>query len=68
MSEIIAQGPDYTVKFELSFVGNDRPPLQKSGTRRENRNVPDSPDLSPTVPDDQEYLRLLAKSGPVGKQ
>ena len=31
-------------KFESSFVGNDRQPLQKSGTRRENRNAPDPPD------------------------
>ena len=44
-------------KFELSFVGDYRRPLQKSGTRRENANVPDSPDLSVTVPGDQEYLR-----------
>ena len=27
-------------KFEFSFVGNDRRPSQKSGTRRENRNAP----------------------------
>ena len=33
-------------KFEFSFVGNDRRPSQKSETRRENRNAPDSPDLS----------------------
>ena len=32
------------IQFEFSFVGNDRQPLQKSGTRRENRNAPDSPD------------------------
>ena len=43
-------------KFELSFVGNDRRPSQKSGTRRENRNVPDSPDLSSSIPDDRGYL------------
>ena len=41
-----------------SFVGNDRRPSQKSGTRRENRNAPDSPDLSPCIPDDRGYLRF----------
>ena len=46
-------------KFEFSFVGNDRRPSQKSGTRRENRNAPDSPDLSPSIPDDRGYLRFL---------
>ena len=45
-------------KFEFSFVGNDRRPSQKSGTRRENRNAPDSPDLSPSIPDDRGYLRF----------
>ena len=45
-------------KFEFSFVGNDRRPSQKSGTRRENRNAPDSPDLSPFIPDDRGYLRF----------
>ena len=45
-------------KFEFSIVGNDRRPSQKSGTRRENRNAPDSPDLSPTIPDDRGYLRF----------
>ena len=44
--------------FELSFVGNDRRPSQKSGTHRENRNAPDSPDLSPSIPDDRGYLRF----------
>ena len=44
-------------KFELSF-GNDRRPSQKSGTRRENRNTPDSPDLSPSIPDDRGYVRF----------
>ena len=44
MSEIHRPRPR-RYKFELSFVGNDRRPSQKSGTRRENRNAPDSPDL-----------------------
>ena len=48
-------------KYEFSFVGNDRRPLQKSATRRENRNAPDSPDLSPLIPDDRGYLRLVGK-------
>ena len=51
-------------KFEFSFVENDRRPSQKSGTRRENRNTPDSPDLSPTIPDDRGYLRF--RSGESG--
>ena len=35
-----------TVKIlKFSFVGNDRRPSQKSGTRRENRNAPDYPDI-----------------------
>ena len=42
-------------KFEFSFVGNDRRPSQKSGTRRENRNAPDSPDLPPFIPDDFQF-------------
>ena len=46
-------------KFEFSFVGNDRRPSQKSGTRRENRNATNSPDLSPSTPDDRGYLRFL---------
>ena len=41
-------------KFEFSFVGNDGRRSQKSGTFRENRNAPDSPDLSPFIPDDRE--------------
>ena len=45
-------------RFEFSFVGNDHRPSQKSGTRRENRNAPDSPDLSPSIPDDRGYLRF----------
>ena len=57
MSEIHRPRPR-RYKFELSFVGNDRRPSQQSGTRRENRNAPDSPDLSPSIPDDRGYLRL----------
>ena len=45
-------------KFEFSFDENDRQPSQKSGTRRENRNAPDSPDLSPSISDDRGYLRF----------
>ena len=45
-------------KFEFSFVAIDRRPSQKSGTRRENRIAPDSPDLSPSIPDDRRYLRF----------
>ena len=45
-------------KFEFSFVRNDRRPSHKSGTRQENRNAPDSPDLSLPIPDDQGYLRF----------
>ena len=45
-------------KFEFSFVGNSRLPTQKSGTRRENRNAPDSPELSPSIPNDWGYLRF----------
>ena len=36
-------------KFEFSFVGNDRRLSLKSGTRREKRNAPDYPDLSPFI-------------------
>ena len=53
----MADVPDGT-KFEFSFLGNDRRPSQKSGTRRENRNAPDSPDLSLSIPDDRGYLRF----------
>ena len=42
-------------KFEFLFVGNDRRPSQKSGTRRQNRNAPD---LSPSIRDDRGYLRF----------
>ena len=45
-------------KFQFSFVGNGRLPTKKSGTRRENRNAPDSPELSPSIPDDWGYLRF----------
>ena len=55
MSEIHRRRPRRN-KFEFSFVGNDCRPSQKSGTRRENRNVPDSPDLSSSIPDDRGYL------------
>ena len=57
MSEIHRRRPR-RYKFEFSFLGNDRRPSQKSGTRRENRNTPDSPDLSPSIPDDRGYLRF----------
>jgi len=57
MSEIRRRRPPW-YKFEFSFVGNDRRLSQKSGTRRENRNVPGSPDLSPTIPDDRGYHRF----------
>ena len=45
-------------KFEFSFVGNDRRPLQKSGTRRENRNIPIlqiSPRPSQTIQDIYDF-------------
>ena len=58
MSEIHRRRPRL-FKCEFSFVRNDRRPSQKSGTRWENRNAPDSPDLSPSIPDDREYLRFL---------
>ena len=45
-------------KFDFSSVGNDRRPSQKSGTRWENSNFPDSPDLSSSIPDDQGYPRF----------
>ena len=57
MSEIHRRRPR-RYKFEFSFVGNDCRQSQKSGTRRENRNAPDSPDLSPSIPDDRGYLRF----------
>ena len=56
MSEIHRQRPR-RYKFGFTFVGNDCRPSQKSGTRRENRNAPDSPDLSSSIPDDRRYLR-----------
>ena len=57
MSETHCRRP-LRYKFEFSFVGNGRRPTQKSGTRRENRNAPDSPELSPSIPDDRGYLRF----------
>ena len=60
MSETIAdecQCPG-RYKFEFSLAGNDRRPPQKSGMCRENRNAPDSPDLSPFIPVDRGYLRF----------
>ena len=57
MSEIHRRRPR-RYKFEFSFVENNRRPSQKSGTRRENRNVPDSPDLSLSIRDDWRYLRF----------
>ena len=57
MSEIHCRRPRRQ-KFEFSFVGNDRRPQQKSGTRREKRKALDSPDLSPSIPDDRGYLRF----------
>ena len=57
MSEIHRRRPrEY--KFEFSFVGNDRRPSQKSGTRLANRNAPDPPDLSPSIPDNRGYLQF----------
>ena len=57
MSEIHRRRPR-RCNFEFSFIGNDRRPSQKPGTRRENRNPSDSPDLSPSIPDDRGYLQL----------
>ena len=57
MSEIYRRRPR-RYKCEFSFVGNDRRPSLKYETRRENRNAPDSPDLSPTTPDDRGYVRF----------
>jgi len=57
MSEIHHRRPR-RYKFEFLFVGNDRRPSHKTGTRRENRNAPDSPDSSPSIPDDRGYLRF----------
>ena len=34
------------------------PIIAETGTRRENRNAPDSADLSPFIPDDRGYLRF----------
>ena len=56
MSEVHRRRPR-RYKFEFSFVGNDRRPSQKSATRRENRNAPDSPDLSQTIGDMKTRLK-----------
>ena len=58
MSEIHRRRP-WLYKCEFSFVRNDRRPSQKSGTRRENIDAPDSPDLIPSIPDARRYLRFL---------
>ena len=58
MSEIHRRRP-WLYKCEFSFVRNDRRPSQKSGTRWENINAPDSPDLIPSIPDARRYLRFL---------
>ena len=39
------------------MIANQR---SNSGTRRENRDAPDSPDLTPAITDDQGYLRFRA--------
>ena len=58
MSKIHCQRP-WRYKFEFSFVENDRWPWsQKSAMRGEHRNTPDSPDLSPSIPDDWGYPRF----------
>ena len=57
LSEIHRRCPQ-RYKFEFLFVGNDHRQSQKSGTRRENRNAPNSPDLSPFIPDNRGYLRF----------
>ena len=53
MSEIHGRRPR-RCKFEFSFIRNHLRPSQKSGTHPENRNAPDSPDLSPSIPDDRD--------------
>ena len=57
MSEIHRRRPQQ-YKLEFSFVQHDRRPSQKSGTRQENRNAPDSPYLSLSIPDYRGYLRF----------
>ena len=50
--------PDHStnLSFYMSvMIANHR---SNSGTRLENRNAPDSPDLTPTITDDQGYLRF----------
>ena len=46
MSEIHRRWTPTIQILKFSFVGNDRRPSQKSGTRRENRNAPDYPDTT----------------------
>ena len=53
----IADVPDG--KMWVSFVANDRRLSQKSGTHRENGNPLDSPELSPSIPDNREYLQFV---------
>ena len=55
-AESIANVPDRTNLNK--FVQNDHWSLQKSGMCRENINVPDSPDVSPIIPDKWGYLRF----------
>ena len=44
----------------VSFIcREDRRLSQKSGSRRENGNAVDPPDLSPSIPDDREYPQFL---------
>ena len=50
--------PDHStnLSFYMSvMIANHR---SNSGTRLENRNASDSPDLTPTITDDQGYLRF----------
>ena len=52
----------------LPMCRENRQSSQTSGKCQKNRNAPNFPDLSPTVPDDRRCLRLSAKFGTVGKQ
>ena len=56
MCEIHRRRPRW--KNVIFICRNDRRLPQKSGTRRENGNAVDSPDLSPSIPDDRGYLRF----------
>ena len=58
MCEIHRRRPRW--KNVIFICRNDRRLPQKSGTRRENGNAVDSPDLSPSIPDDREYLQFIA--------